>query len=572
MAQRVSDEKLKIIRESNPIQDVVGEYIDIHKKGRNYTGVCPFHDDTSPSLVVSPDKQIFKCFACGAGGNVFSFVQRYKTISFLETVRELAKRSGIEISELNNLQKVVSYDKESLSIFEINEEAMQYFKYNLENNEQAKNFAATRHLDEKMIQKFDIGFTTKDTSLINFLVSKGYEKSDIIKAGLANQSDDGRVYEIFFNRLMFPIKNEDGKVIGFSGRVISGDEKSIAKYLNTHETHVFKKSELLYNVEKIKHDPKASKEVFVTEGFMDVIALSRIGVNNAVAIMGTAFSEANIKRLRKTTKNIVLSFDNDKAGIKATFDAAEKIMKDNVRVEVLDFDNKYKDLDELISNNTIEDSIKVLDKKLTPIDFKIERLSSILDLSNPINKKKMIDELKSIMNLERDNIYRQSYLNKISNILEIDKNEIEKEFQIIIQNDEVQHAPLINEDVEINLEYRNMLISIYSKIEINLLKQAMNDKSVYDVISAENYNIWWKKKHKVLWLYIEQYYQKNNLLDISAFIDSIEDEDIKQLVISEMIDPETMEIKNMTIFNKEEVLDWLKVLTEQEEVKKDILK
>ena len=567
MNGKISNEKLDKIRNSNPIEDVISEYMNIHKKGKNYSGICPFHADTSPSLIISPEKQIFKCFACGTGGNVFSFIQKYKSIPFLETVRELANRANIDISELKTIKNETSYDSKTIKIFELNNEALLFFKYNLQNNDQALKFASTRNIDKSIIEKFEIGFAPRNTSLVNFLVNKGFEKSEIIFGGLATQRDNGEVVDIFFNRLMFPIKNIDSKIIGFSGRVI---DEGVPKYLNSPETYIFKKSELLYNIEKAKSDMKCSKEVYVTEGFMDVIALSKIGVNNSVAIMGTNMSLLSIKLLKKITKKIILSLDNDLAGQKATIESSIKLLKENIRTDILFFNKKHKDMDELISNEDINFVQKELKIRLTPIEFNIKLLQSSLDLNLVNNKKTFLKEISTLLSLENDDICRESYLKSISSILNIDVNTIRKNLKLKISSNEVNEYVANNITVDVIKNSIEKIVHIYDGIEKSLLKHCIKSYDVYNTIKKEKYEIWWKKRNKMIFHYIDNYYLKNNIINIEMFLDEIQDEDIKEQIIS-LIDQDMINDVKTTIYSKDETKEWLNKLNEQDELKKFIL-
>ncbi len=395
--KKIPNEKIEEIRKANELSEVISEHINIQKQGKNFVAICPFHSDTSPSLNISKDKQIFKCFSCGAGGNVISFLQRYKNITFLETLKELAQRANIDSSEITIVKKIINYSDEVLKIFEINEEILNFFKYNIQNElEDIKDYLKKRALDQKQIDIFDIGYVNKVSPIVTFLQKKGFSDSDIIKAGLATLKDDGKVRSFFFNRLMFPIRDYENNIVGFSGRIIFGEGGP--KYLNSPETKAFKKSEILFNINKLKNNISSSKEVYIVEGHMDVVTLSKIGIVNVVALMGTSISEKNIRKLSTITKKIILLLDNDSPGKKATIEISKKFMKNDIFVEVSSIENEFKDIDELINSGYDNEKIKKeIGKTITPMEFLIKHLKENLDLSSPINKKTFLFEIKKMM-------------------------------------------------------------------------------------------------------------------------------------------------------------------------------
>ena len=569
MGNKVSNEKIDAIREANKVEDVISEYMNIQKKGKNFVGICPFHADTAPSLTISPEKQIFKCFACGAGGNVFSFVQKYKSISFLETLKELAKRANIDVSEIKTFTKEIVYDKKTIRMFEINNEALNFFKYNIQNDDEAIKFAKSRGLTKEIIEKFDIGFAPSKTSLVNFLENKEFTKAEMIEMGLAKLNDNDKVLDQFFNRLIFPIKNENNKVIGFSGRVI--DEKAMPKYLNSPETHIFKKTKLLFNIEKAKNDISFSKEVYILEGFMDVIALSKIGINNAVAIMGTAMTKENIDKLKKMTKKIVITFDNDNAGRAATIVTAIKLMKENIKCDVVNITTEHKDVDELVTNLKIEEVKAQLETRLTPVEFNIEVLSKLLNLKLVNNKTKFIEEINKIIRYENDDIAKQTYVTSISKLLDIDKQTLIKQLELTKIDKNVETYVANHAEIVQNVEYLDKIQHIYKQIEENLIKQCIKEKEVFKVIKKAKYDEWWSKTNKLMFMYIDVYYNKNNRIDFSEFLDSILDDGVKEKLIN-LIDIDFIDDNEITTYSNDEVEEWIEKLEENKELKQILIK
>jgi DNA primase len=363
-------ELLDIIFSTAKIEEVISDYVQLQRKGNNYTGLCPFHPDQNPSMSVSPTKNIFKCFSCQAGGNVISFVQNYEGITFIETVKKLSDRYGIEYKKYIN-DRPIKVDKTAQDIYEVNKEAQAFFTYNLKNelndiNSDITKYVRGRNLTDELIDKFKIGYASEYNALLNYLTKKGFEQSLIVKAGLAKINESDQINDYFINRLIFPISNQIGDIIGFSGRVLQ-DKTKYAKYLNTAETYVFKKGNFLYNLNNAKSGISLRKEAIIVEGYMDVISYSSIGLNNAVASMGTAFTSKQIGLLSKLTKNIILSFDNDVAGINATIKIGKMLSLNEFNVSVFTYSDA-KDMDEYVKKHSEVEILEEIKHVITFLD------------------------------------------------------------------------------------------------------------------------------------------------------------------------------------------------------------
>jgi DNA primase len=284
---------VEIILQKANIADVIGRYIEIQKKSNSYVAVCPFHDDSSPSLNISVEKKIFKCFACGVGGNAIGFVQRFKSVTFQEALRIVGEYVGIKIKSYQKQDLKYSFDQEK--IFEINAAAMEYFATLLytQGSEPARKYLSARKITLDQIREFNIGYAKSKYALFNYLKDeKGFSEIELLKSSLFVKKGL-EYYPVFFNRIIFPIRNIDGKVIGFSGRVLTNDKDTV-KYLNTSENSVFKKSHLAYNFNNALSSIRVKNKIIILEGYMDVISLNSIDIKNAVAIMGTSLSEYQI--------------------------------------------------------------------------------------------------------------------------------------------------------------------------------------------------------------------------------------------------------------------------------------
>ena len=312
----ISQEKINEIIDKTDIVGLVSEYVTLQKRGKNYFGLCPFHDDQSPSFSVSPSKKIAKCMSCGEGGNPINFLRKVKNISFNDAAVQLAERVGIHIEVAKTPTKVDEFAK----YYEINQVAQKFyvhFLFNSQTGKEALEYLYKRGLDLETIKMFGIGLAPKNhTTLTKMLTDKGYSLLDAADIGLLRNGNEG-YYDTFSNRIMFPIMDEEGRVVGFSGRIFINDPNQ-PKYVNTEETPIYKKGEMLYNLNNaIPHIRKANK-VLLCEGQMDVIAVSNSGIKNVICSLGTALTAEQAQLIAKYTKNIVICYDGDTAGIKAT--------------------------------------------------------------------------------------------------------------------------------------------------------------------------------------------------------------------------------------------------------------
>ncbi|HEY8435822.1 MAG TPA: DNA primase [Haloplasmataceae bacterium] len=321
------------------IVDVVSEYVSLERKGRNYFGLCPFHEEKTPSFSVSPEKQIFHCFSCGVGGNVVKFIENIEHIPYREAVLRLANRLNINIRQYighNNNQDQIKY-------FEINRFVAEYYQFVLTNTkegEAARHYLYERGIDDELIQRFQIGLAPNSRdSLYQALKANGFTELLMLEAGHVSKHDD-RYYDRFKNRIMFPIKDEEGNIVGFSGRSFLPDHEDSAKYVNTQETPVFKKSLILYNLSDAIQAIRENRSVILHEGFMDVIASVKSGIHHAVATMGTALTREHILRLKRYTKHVVIIYDGDEAGIEATMRAMELLRQEYMTVSVVTLPEK----------------------------------------------------------------------------------------------------------------------------------------------------------------------------------------------------------------------------------------
>jgi len=332
---RINESKIEEIRSSLSIVEVISGYVQLRKRGRNYLGLCPFHTEKTPSFTVSEDKQIYHCFGCHAGGNVFKFLMDYEKISFIEAVQELANRLGIEIEYESAPGDERQNELELL--YDINTEAAKYFYNNLHNSDEgeiARKYLQERKIKPQTMKTFGLGYSLRSwENFLNFAKEKKLDLERVTELGLIGRNDDGRSYDKFSGRLIFPIFSPNGRVIAFAGRVLDEREKA-AKYLNSPESQIYYKGRILYGLSFAKDEIRKLDKAILVEGYMDLISLFQAGVKNVVAVSGTALTEDQVQLLSRYSKNVVLLFDADTAGIKASMRSIELLLKRDVEVKI----------------------------------------------------------------------------------------------------------------------------------------------------------------------------------------------------------------------------------------------
>lgn len=350
------------------IVDVISEYLPVEQKGKNYFAICPFHDDHNPSMSISPEKQIYTCFVCGASGNVFNFVANYEKVSFVSAVKKVAQKAGINLDinvKDDYKPKDTKYDK-YYKMFDITNK---YYQNNIKSvyGKKAIEYLHNRKIDDDIINEFEIGLSMNDNNVSKLLEKKGYDVNELIDIGLCGKKDNF-VYDIFRNRIMFPLYNLDGKPVGFSGRIYNGEADS--KYVNSKESIIFKKGSLLYNYHRALTHAREKHQIIVVEGFMDVIRLYTIGIKNVVATMGTAITKEHANLLMKLSKNIVLCFDGDKAGEKATISALDALDKIGITPKIIRLEDDL-DPDDYIIKKGSDAYLTHLNNPMSSVVFKI---------------------------------------------------------------------------------------------------------------------------------------------------------------------------------------------------------
>lgn len=350
------------------IVDVISEYLPVEQKGKNYFAICPFHDDHNPSMSISPEKQIYTCFVCGASGNVFNFVANYEKVSFVSAVKKVAQKAGINL-DINVKDDYKPQDTKYDKYYKMFDITNRYYQNNIKSvyGKKAIEYLHNRKIDDDIINEFEIGLSMNDNNVSKLLEKKGYDVNELIDIGLCGKKDNF-IYDIFRNRIMFPLYNLDGKPVGFSGRIYNGEKDS--KYVNSKESIIFKKGNLLYNYHRALSHAREKHQIIVVEGFMDVIRLYTIGIKNVVATMGTAITKEHANLLMKLSKNIVLCFDGDKAGEKATISALDALEKIGITPKIIRLEDDL-DPDDYIIKKGSDAYLTHLNNPMSSVVFKI---------------------------------------------------------------------------------------------------------------------------------------------------------------------------------------------------------
>ena len=508
MANISYEEILSIQRKAN-IVDIIRDYVPLTQRGKNYFGICPFHDDHNPSMSVSPEKGVYKCFVCGNAGNVFNFVMEYEKVSFYEAVKIVADKIGVSIdistSKKENTKKSPLYDIYNISY--------KFYQNNLNTvyGKDAKKYLLNRKIDEDVIKNFNIGLSLSDSELCNALKAKGFKDDDIVSSGVAVQNGNN-IYDIYKNRIMFPLYDLEGNVVGFSGRIYN--QKSESKYINTKETEIFKKGELLYNYHIAKKEARKEKNIIVVEGFMDVIRLSTIGIVNVVATMGTAVTKYQLNLIQKLAPNITLMFDGDKAGEKATNAFIELANGNDSNIKVVRLEDNL-DPDEYILTKGKDKMIYNLSHAQSVYDYKLSSYKENIDfndskeVSNYINV--MIKEFEKI----DDDIVREIEIKKLSESTNVSYDLIKSKLKDSEKKVIITHKP------------KNIKINKYEKASKYILYRMINDNNMI-LYYFNNLSYLPNDTERKLASEIVLFYKKFNSFNLSDFIIYLEDK--KELI------------------------------------------
>ena len=535
----ISNEIINEIRNKTDIVDVVSRYVNLTKKGKNYIGVCPFHDDHSPSMSVSPEKQIFTCFSCGATGNVFTFVSDFEKISFSDAVKLLGEKAGISIG--NNTYIGNSKRDE---YFDIYDSANKFYQNSLFTNlgKNAIQYLKNRNIDRDTIKKFGIGLSVQKLSLTDYLKNKNYSIDKLIDVGLTN--DNGN--DIFINRIMFPIYDLAGNPVAFSGRIYN--TKDTSKYINTKETDKFKKGKILYNYHIAKEHLKKNDSVIIMEGQMDVIRASTIGVNNCIATMGTALTRDHKSIIKNMTNNVILCFDGDSAGEKATISAIELLEDTGIDIKIVRLPNDM-DPDEYIIKEGKDSFLYQISNATNLIDYKMELLKKNKDFGNIKDISSYVNSALKELVYEKDDIVVELNLKKLATSFDIDYDNLVNKYEKL-KNDNN------NKDSYVKVNKPKKVYNRYGQAECYLIYYMLKDDRVINMVE-KRIGYFPDKNIRELSNEIIYYFHKYGIINVADFISYISD---KEEILKTLKDIFAMNIKDD--FQEREIEDYIFVVNE----------
>jgi len=533
----ITNELINEIRNKIDIVEIISNYVPLTQRGKNYFGVCPFHDDHSPSMSVSKEKQIYTCFSCGATGNVFTFVSEYEHINFYEAVKLLGNKIGYNLGTTSTGKEK---EDKSLEIYDL---ACKFYQNNLNTTlgKNAYEYLEQRKLDKDTVKKFKVGLSLSKTSLTDYLLSKNIPLKELISLGISNESG----IDIFANRIMFPLYDLQGNVVAFSGRVYNIKDPS--KYVNTKETKIFKKGNLLYNYHQAKDILKKSESIIVMEGFMDVIRASTVGINNCVATMGTAFTKQHANLLRKMTDNIILCFDGDDAGKDATEGAIKVLKEINITPKVVRLEENL-DPDEYILKYGEERFRNKIENPENAIEFLMKLHKSNKNLTDINDISKYVDEaLKELINTD-DTILVELTLKKMSTEFDIQYDTLKNKYDNLIKEKKKLQIKK-NEEIRIKPKYNK-----YDSASRNLIYYMIRDKQIINLV--ENKITYFPDESiRILSNEIIYFYHKYGTFNIADFITHISSKDGLVKTFNEII---SMDLKEK--YSKEEINDYIELI------------
>lgn len=444
---RYSEELIEEIKNSNDIVDVISQYVNLKRSGRNFFGLCPFHKEKSPSFSVSPDKQIFHCFGCGAGGNVIHFISKIENADFKEAIGILANRAGIELPTLNNYEDNKTALLKS-KVYEINQIAAEFYHQNIykPTSKIGQEYIKKRKLNNRTLKSFLIGYSGNFDELYRILKQKGFTEEEILASSLVNKTDDGKYIDRFRKRVMFPIQDTRNKVIAFGGRVT---DDSKPKYINSPENIVYSKGRHLFGLNVAKRGEL--KNIIIVEGYMDAISLYQRGITNVVASLGTALTEAQGRLLRRYSERVTIGYDSDGAGQAATLRGLEILQNIGCDVRILQISGA-KDPDEYVIKYGPERFLKCVEQAISLVEFKVKMLKQSLNLDNINDKIKFLNQVAKILSNVTNSIERELYVEKIANEYNVSKEAIYGEVNKLIYakntGEKTLEKPIVKKEIK----------------------------------------------------------------------------------------------------------------------------
>lgn len=548
---RINNEDINRVRQSANITEVIGQYLSIEKKGRNFVALCPFHEDNNPSMSISEDKQIYKCFVCGAGGNVFTFVSKFSNVSFVAAVKVVADFVNIplDISEYTSERKI---DDNLVPLYKMMDDALDFMHFKLMNSQEKliNDYVKNRGLTNKEMEYFDVGYES-DNSLADFLPKKGYDITDLVSVNLLNDYDYG-LRSVFNNRLVFPIHNQYKNTVGFSARAII-DDSNIPKYINSNENIIYTKGDILYNYHRAYETAKKENKIYLVEGVMDAIAYYQGDVLNVVASLGTALTNKQAELLKSMANHVIISYDGDSAGQMATVKAINTLIKHRFTIEVLD---GFSDLDpdDYIKKYGKDKFNEALEEKVGYLDYLIRYFKVKYNLDNFEERKEFTVTLLKYMSSINSDFDKEYFINQIANLTKFTQSQIAK----LVTPEGIKP--------QVVAPQRKISGITSKRAEYNLIGQMLSGKEAAIYIRNE---IGFLPDPQLagIYLIINDYYFKNDELneaDLISYVDQ-SDNNLSDLFLS-ILNNDTI-IKEYSKDIIDENIDLIKVRLIDEEIK-----
>lgn len=550
---RIEQETINEIREKNDILDVVSEYVKLEKRGRNYIGLCPFHDEKTPSFSVSEDKQICHCFGCKKGGNVFQFIQEIKDIPFVEAVKELGSRVDIHVesNEPSSSEAIVDDHIKMIEMHELMANNFHYILKHTEEGEEALAYLKSRGFTDELINDRKIGYSPNHSKFTHdFLEKNGYDAVLAFEAGLLSRNDETFDYfDRFRDRIIFPLLNFQGKTVGFSGRTYTDQTP---KYLNSPETPIFQKRKMLYNIDRARKFIRQNDEVILLEGFMDVIKADQADIKQVVATMGTALSKEHIIMVKKLASNVTLLYDGDFAGNEAALNVGKILLNEGINVYVVHLPKKL-DPDDYITEYGNEAFKSFVDsQKQSFVGFKAQQLYYANE-NNDLKHEQHLEELINDINLIRSDFLRKKVLQQVADLYKVDVNSLKNQLSPNIVQTTIDYDQYVP-------DFKEKKLDKVGRAEQALIKHFMNQKQLFlEYHSRINQEDFTSLNNRVIFSRLNGYYKNNDVFNISDFSSYIEDHNIMETVMyldSLLIndDPESEEIEDyINIISPEEI-------------------
>ena len=536
MAQRIPQEVIETVRSQTNIVEVIGQYVQLKKSGKNYLGLCPFHEERTPSFSVAEDKQIFHCFGCGKGGNVFTFLQELEGLSFPEAVVKVADFEQIPLEDQWRQHTIAVQNPESATgkLIAAHEKAAEIYHHMLlhtKAGQPALEYLQSRGLSLELIEEFNIGFAPNERSFLQQVFKNESISNELLeRSGLFVTHDDGRMSDRFYQRVMFPLRNSQGQTIGFSGRWLApekGQEKDQPKYLNSPETELFNKRQVLFNLDKARSDIRKNGEILLFEGFMDVIAAWQAGIKTGLASMGTSLTAQQIQQMEKLTKELVFCYDGDNAGFEATNRGIE-LLRQNSRLalsvvvvpEKLDPDEYLRKYGEASFQELVAHG------RETVFTFKSRYLKQGKNLDNEKDKIEYLEELLVELSRVVSPIEQDMYLSQLSTEFQIGRETIQKQLRDLQEPQESQHTQVTRQETA----RKKRPLTQVEKAEQILLYRAFKEVSVRDILKEREFQFIHDAYAEVYFLfdaYVSQHYEFN----LAEFLDFLQDENLRRLVV-----------------------------------------